>query len=175
MISAGNKKRILISGWFLVGVILLAYNGFQFMNIFAPSVEGYSGKVKELKMKLPRLEQYNDKTVESTSSHIDDILSLYLQKTKKYTSQITGIISKENKNKKEEITLPKIEGIIRAFDINGNVRLYVIIDGRSFGVGDKVNEFRIQDIKYDSVTITKGSKSWDIPAPEVSYTLANIP
>ncbi len=174
MLSSGSKKRVFIAGWIMAGLVLLAYNGFQFMNIFSQSIQGYSGKVKELKIKLSSLNEYEKKAVELTWPDMDKKISAYLKKVSKNTFDISGKIGK-NKSAKENIVLPRIEGIVKTYDIYGNVRLYVIIDGKRFGVGDRVYEFRINDITYDSVTFTKGVTTWCVPTPDVPYTFANMP
>nr|HID58184.1 hypothetical protein [Desulfobacterales bacterium] len=175
MIKAESKKRLLMSGWILVALLLSGYNGLKLMTLLNPSPPGYSNEVREIRRKLQQIEKTGFLTVKGLEHDIDLdlIFSRFVQGANKDAT--TASIGQEDKEEKKDVKLPTLSGVLRTLDVRGNLQSLAVIEGKRLGEGDRVQGFRVEKITKEGVTLTKGGSSWFIPAPEVPFSLVRNP
>jgi hypothetical protein len=175
MIKAESKKRLFMSGWILVALLLSGYNGLKLMILLNSSRPGYSKEVKEIRRKLQQLEKTGYLTVKEVEHDIDLdlIFPRFMQGANKQAT--TASIGQEDKEEKKEVKLPTLTGVLRMLDVRGNVQSLAVIEGKRLGEGDRVQGFRVVKITKEGVTLTKGGSSWFIPAPDVPFSLIHNP
>jgi len=81
--------------------------------------------------------------------------------------------SVSSKYKKEIIKLPVIKGIIKSLDAEGNIRVVILVNGKGFSEGQKINGFLIKKITDNGVYLLKNGKKWFVSLPEVSFSIVN--
>jgi len=163
-----------VGGWILAALLLVGYNGFNFMLLLDPILPRRSNAAMLASQKWQEFQKKQSKAVKTVLDNID--LDLILSRTKPYSGEDTKAaeIPKEKEEKeggKKEVTLPKLTGILQVSNVNGTISSLAVIEGKTLHEQDKVLDFTIEKITNKGVIITKGGKKWFIPTPKVHFSL----
>ena len=168
MIITGDYKRLCINGWILAALLLLTYNVVSIIRLLNPIIIGSSEEVRLSSRKWQQLEERGTLVMKENwdDSDIKLIVSAFMPDHYKPTLDI--LIQKE---KKSEIILPKLTGLMQVSDINGKIYFIAIIEGKRLVEKDEIKGFKVKKISKKGVALQKVGKSWFIPAPEVQFSL----
>lgn len=64
----------------------------------------------------------------------------------------------EQAKKKVHYRIPNLQSIV----CGGDKACYAILDGQAMAKGEKIDGFKVKQIKADYVTVTRGSKQWKL-------------
>ncbi len=74
--------------------------------------------------------------------------------------------------REEPIHLPLVQGIIKSIDQKKKIiHRVVMIDGKGYKEGEKVNGFLIEKISDNGIYLTKHKKKWFIKIPDVKFSI----
>jgi len=168
LIITGDYKRLCINGWILAALLLLTYNVVSIIRLLNPIIIGSSEEVRLSSRKWQQLEERGTLVMKENwdDSDIKLIVSAFMPDHYKPTLDI--LIQKE---KKSEIILPKLTGLMQVSDINGKIYFIAIIEGKRLVEKDEIKGFKVKKISKKGVALQKVGKSWFIPAPEVQFSL----
>jgi hypothetical protein len=176
MIKIGTRKRLCIGGWILVALLLVGFNGFKLMSFFNPELPGQSRSVKEAMKKWRQLEDRVPTTIVEALDNIN--LSVAFAEYNKYTpvshkqkNKVSTPRSGVANEKKINIQLPSLTGILRTTDAHGNTRSIAVINGEYLGEGERVLGFMVQKISEEGIILTRGGVRFSVPAPKVKFSL----
>jgi hypothetical protein len=178
MIAIGNTKKMMMGGWVLAALMVVAYNGSQLASLLAPPVAGYSPEVKSIISKRHQL----DAQVSAARQSMKQI-------------DLTGITAgvdqlpekKENAGTEppqssapttdaavteKETLLPQLQGIFRVSDIHGNVKLRALLEGKILREKDQIGIFTVERISDKGIVLTKDERSWFLQTPDVPFCFA---
>lgn len=169
----GSWQRLALSTLILAALLLIGYNGSKLMVLLSPPI---SGRSTEVKLASQKWQQLQNKISQRSKVFIEDIdLDTALLRTSSNSGSIKHspvVISSNGEEIVRHVTIkpPIISGILRNTNIHGQAYSLAIIDGHRFKENDRVQGFRIQQIKDDGVVVTRGNQKWFIRAPNVSYS-----
>ncbi len=176
MIKIGTRKRLCIGGWILVALLLVGFNGFKLMSFFNPELPGQSRSVKEAMKKWRQLEDRVPATIVEALDNIN--LNVAFAEYNKYTpvshkqkNKVSTPRSGVANEKKINIQLPSLTGILRTTDAHGNTRSIAVINGEYLCEGERVLGFMVQKISEEGIILTRGGVHFSVPAPKVKFSL----
>ena len=176
MIKIGTRKRLCIGGWVLVALLLVGFNGFKLMSFFNPELPGQSRSVKEAMKKWRQLEDRVPATIVEALDNIN--LSVAFAEYTKYTpvshkqkNKVSTPRSGVANEKKINIQLPSLTGILSTTDAHGNTRSIAVINGDYLGEGERVSGFMVQKINEEGIILVRGGARFSVPAPKVKFSL----
>ena len=141
-------------------------------------VSGQSAQVKSASEKWRQLQDKMSQTVKEMADKVDLDLA-FTKFSFSFEHQKSNVIdldiAQETRSEPQIQHLPKLSGILRCMDINGNVYALALIEGRRFQEKDTVRDFRIQKIDERGVVLTRGGRRWFLKTPEVSYSYNHEP
>ncbi|MBL0716608.1 MAG: hypothetical protein JJV89_01045 [Desulfosarcina sp.] len=174
--SFNNKKQIFIGGWILGAVLLLLYNGFEINNFDKPQASREMEKLLQIKLKWEDFSKNQDSIKKNKPDQIDYDRLLPKFTKKKKSPHNPAVIAQEAPKelvKKIEPILPTLAGIVKNFDIDGKISLFAMLDGMVLSEHEAINEFKVEKITEQGITLKKGEKSWYIQMPEVIFSLGS--
>lgn len=175
---SGSRPRLVFGCWLLAALLLAGHNGSKLVNLLSMPVSGQSAKVKLASEKWRQLQDKMSQTVKEMADTVD-LDPAFTKSSSHFEQKIPNAarteIVQETRSEPQIVHLPKLSGILRSVDINGNVYALAVIEGRRFQEKDTVREFRIQKIEEKGVVLTKGGRRWFIKTPEVSYSYNHEP
>lgn len=175
---SGSRPRLVVGCWLLAALLLAGHNGSKLATLLGMPVSGQSAQVKLASEKWRQLQDKMSQTVKEMADKID--LDLAFTKFSAHfehqkSNDLDSEVVQENRPEPQIRHLPKLSGILRRMDINGNVYALAVIEGRRFQEKDTVREFRIQKIEEKGVVLAKGGRRWFLKTPEVSYSYNHEP
>jgi hypothetical protein len=176
MIKIGTRKRLCIGGWILVALLLVGFNGFKLMSFFNPELAGQSRSVKEAMKKWRQLENRVPATIVEALDNINRSVAFaehtqYTPVSHKKKNKVPTPRSGVANEKKINIHLPNLTGILRTTDAHGNTRSIAVINGEYLGEGERVLGFMVQKIREEGIILTRGGVRFSVPAPKVNFSL----
>lgn len=170
---SGSRPRMVFGCWLLAALLLVGHNGSKLVNLLGMSVTGQSPQVKLASEKWRQLQDKMSHTVKEMADKVD--LDLAFTKFSSHfkhqnPTDLVAEFAQETRSDPQTLRLPKLSGILRGMDINGNVYALAVIEGRRIREKDTVSEFKVQKIEEKGVVLSKGGRSWFLKAPEVSYS-----
>ena len=160
----------------MVALLLVGFNGFKLMSFFNPELAGQSRSVKEAMKKWRQLENRVPATIVEALDNIN--LNVAFAEYTRYTP-----VSHKQKNKlstprtqvadekKSNIQLPSLTGILSTTDAHGNTRSLAVINGEYLGEGERLFGFIVQKIREEGIILTRGGVRFSVPAPKVNFSL----
>ena len=175
---SGSRPRLVFGCWLLAALLLAGHNGSTLATLLSMPVSGQSAQVKSASEKWRQLQDKMSQTVKEMADKVD--LDLAFTKFSSHfehqeSNDLDLEIAQETRTEPQIQHLPKLSGILRCMDINGNAYALALIEGRRFQEKDTVREFRIQKIEEKGVVLTKGGRRWFLKTPEVSYSYNHEP
>jgi hypothetical protein len=175
---SGSRPRLVIGCWLLAALLLAGHNGSMLTTLLSMPVSGQSAQVKLASEKWRQLQDKMSQTVKEMAGKVD--LDLAFTKFSSLfehqkSNDLDLQMAQETRKEPQIQHLPKLSGILRCMDINGNAYALALIEGRRFQEKDTVREFRIQKIEEKGVVLTKGGRRWFLKTPEVSYSYNHEP
>ncbi|MFH0729045.1 MAG: hypothetical protein V2B19_22240 [Pseudomonadota bacterium] len=182
MIPTGNTKKMVMGGWILATLFIVAYNGFQLAPLFSPPIVGYSDAVKSV--------------IGKRHSFETQVLSARQSARQFDPAGITAGVDRSPEKKEEPISAPppsiasettsgaaaggaetespppKLQGIFRVSDIHGNVKLRALLAGKIMREKDRIGDFTVKQISDKGVLLTKDERSWFLESPNVPFSFA---
>jgi hypothetical protein len=175
---SGSRPRLVCGCWLLAALLLAGHNGSTLASLLGMPVSGQSAQVKSASEKWRQLQDKMSQSVKEMADEVD--LDLAFTKSsstfERGKSKVINLdIVPETRPEPQVQHLPKLSGILRCMDINGNAYALALIEGRRFQEKDTVRDFRIQKIEDKGVVLTKGGRRWFLRTPAVSYSYDNEP
>lgn len=168
MIIIGEYKRLCINGCIVAALLLLTYNVVLIIPLLNPIIIGSSEEVRLSSRKWQQLEEKGTLAMKENweNSDIKLIVSAFMPDHYKPILDVSS-----QKEKKSEIILPKLTGLMQVSDINGKIYFIAVIEGKRLVEKDEIKGFKIKKISKKGVALQKIGKSWFISAPEVQFSL----
>ena len=170
MIIIGEYKRLCINGCIVAALLLLTYNVVLIIPLLNPIIIGESEEVRLSSIKWQQLEE-REALVKKENWEESDIKLIDSAFMPDYYKRIIEVSTQKQKEKKSEIILPKLTGLMQVSDINGKIYFIAVIEGKRLVEKDKIKGFKVKKISKKGVALQKAGKSWFIPAPEVQFSL----
>lgn len=170
---SGSWQRLTLSGWILAALLLIAYNGSKLMVLLSPPITGRS---MEVKLASQKWRQLQDKISHASGEYLEainlDMAFLGISSGSDSSEpDLPDIPSATvDKGHQTKLQLPILSGILHNTDIHGRTFAFAIIDGHRWKENDRVQEFKIQKIMDNGVTVTHNGQKWFLSAPNVPYT-----
>jgi len=164
--------------WLLAALLLAGHNASTLASLLCMPVSGQSAQVKSAGEKWRQLQDKMSQSVKEMADKVDlDLAFTKFSSSIEHpkSSVLDSEIAPEARTEPQIQYLPKLSGIIRCMDINGNAYALALIEGRRFQEKDTVREFRIQKIEEKGVILTKGGRRWFLKTPDVSYSYNREP
>ena len=157
----------------MLALLLLGHNGFKLLSFLDPELPGQSRVVKVAKEKWQQLEKKAPLAMTGSLDNInlDQIFANFTPASHKQKKKISLPRPQSVKEKRIKIKLPGLTGIMQISDAHGKTRSFAVIDGECLGEGEKVLGFMVQKISEEGIILTRGSTSWFVPAPKISFSL----
>jgi len=163
------SKKIIAVLWPIIAFMMIGYNAYlikwtnESFNMSLPYLQ-------KLDIRLERL--LNIKTIKKEEEK--ERLKLF----NRIYSFIKAMKAQKEKanmfHKEEPIHLPLIQGIIKSIDQRKKIiHRVVMINGRGYKEGEKVNGFVIEKILDNGIYLTKHKKKWFIKIPDVRFSIIN--
>jgi hypothetical protein len=175
---SGSRPRLICGCWLLAALLLAGHNGSSLASLLGMPVSGQSAQVKSASEKWRQLQDKMSQTVKEMADKVDLDLA-FTKFSSPFEHQKSNVIdldiAQETRSEPQIQHLPKLSGILRCMDINGNVYALALIEGRRLQEKDTVRDFRIQKIEEGGVVLTRGGRSWFLKTPEVSYSYNHEP
>ncbi|MBF0120628.1 MAG: hypothetical protein HQK79_17510 [Desulfobacterales bacterium] len=167
---------IAIIGWIIAAIIIAGYNVFMFIEVSNPSIAPGANNANLAAKKIAQVTEIKTQSLkellnidlDKIFSRITPELSGKLIKPKEIKEQIE---TKEPSKEQIEIKPPNLNGILSIIDTNGNYRNMALIEGKMLEEKQIVNNFTIHKITKEGVVVSKGEKTWFMPAPEVFFSM----
>jgi len=179
MIVKSNPKRMIIGLWVLAALLILWYNAAAMTSLLDQPLAGLSPQAKAAITKWQRLEMQITSQLKET---------LHIQELEKYLTaidmeKVKAILPKKDTKpkpaakkealpvKKEEVILPKVNGIVEIHNAAGESVFRAIIDGKTREVKSRIGDFLLVRIDTSGVLLTRKGESWFIDAPQVEFSV----
>jgi len=175
---SGSRPRLVFGCWLLAALLLAGHNASTLASLIGMPVSGQSAQVKSASEKWRQLQDKMSQSVKEMADKVDlDLAFTKFSSSIEHpkSSVLDSKIVPEARTETQIQYLPKLSGIIRCMDINGNAFALALIEGRRFQEKDTVHEFRIQKIEEKGVILTKGGRRWFLKTPDVSYSYNDEP
>ncbi len=167
---AGSQARVAIGGWFLLALVLIAYNGINLMKLIDAPMVGRSQEVKLASQKWRQFKQQVaiNQTIAKQDIDYDALFRATAAKSAKQPLQLQSSASTVKvKSAPQKVILPLISGIVQNSDLQGHIRSVVVINGKRFYENDRWGDLRIVKIKADGIMLARGGRRWFVAAPRV--------
>lgn len=182
MIPIGNTKKMVMGGWILATLFVVAYNGFQLAPLFAPPVVGYSDAVKSVIGKRYSFEAQVLSARQSARQFDPTGITAGVdrppEKREEPNAGPPASIASETASGADaggtqtEPLPPQLQGIFRVSDIHGNVKLRALLEGRILREKDRIGDFTVKQISDKGILLTKDARSWFLKSPNVPFSFA---
>jgi hypothetical protein len=178
MMAIGDTKKMIMGGWILAALIVLAYNGSQFASLLAPPVTGYSHEVRSVIGKRHQM----DAQIAAAKQSMTPLDLTWLatgvdrppdKKEAENTEPAPPLASAADAPvTKEEMQLPRLQGIFQTSDIQGHLKRRAVLDGNLFKEKDRIGNFTVQQISDKGVLLTNDRGRWFLQPPDVPFSFA---
>ena len=170
---SGSRQRLVLSGWVLVALMLIGYNGSKLMSLLSPPMVSRSMEVRLASQKWRQLQNIISQSSEKMTPAID--LDTAFGKIppvveKEIPVQPDQSPAENNEIQHAKMQLPTLSGILRNIDIHGRAYAVAVIDGHRLRENDQMDGFTVQKIKKDGVVIARNGQTWFLGAPDVAYS-----
>lgn len=178
MIVIGSTKKMIMGGWVLAALIVLAYNGSQLASLLAPPIAGYSHELRSVIGKRNQLdaqvsaarESMKDEDLARISAGVDRLPEKKEEENAEPPHPTPP--AADATESETEMQLPQLQGIFRVGDIRGNMKLGALLAGKLFSEKDKIGIFTVDQISDKGVMLTQDGRSWFLKTPDVSFSFA---
>lgn len=183
MVLTQGIKRLLMGGWVLVALLILAFNAHIASTVLEMPLPSHSREARMAMHKARQLEQaakiesqkgQKDYNFQKIAAKIDEGLKKIKQKIappKKPVAikkpKVVKVVKKE-----EVIILPKLTGIMQVFDSDGRIKLLAALDGKVYEENTSIKGFHIKQITAKGVTLARDDRTWQIKIPSVDFSVS---
>lgn len=173
-----NKQRLCIGCMFLAALLLIGFNGHQYMAMEDQPLKGYSTAIKSIDRKMTQLE----KGLAAQTAGFDDMaefqlsLARYVKAPDPISQQetvadpISERPSPDASEKQQPVILPKCSGIVMVQNSVGALGYKAVIDGQLVQEKDRIQDFTVHEITPKSVVLSRLNQQWSIAGPSAAYT-----
>ena len=152
---------------------MIGYNSSKLMTLLSPPIAGRSMEIKLASQKWRQLQNIISQGQEEINKAIDldrALLGIFPE-PEKIMPKVPDISSNGNQKIQDTaMQLPTLSGILRNTDIHGRAYAIAVIDGHRLKQNDRIQGFKIQNIKEDGVVITGSGQTWFLRVPNVAYS-----
>ncbi len=168
----GNRQRLCFSGWILAALIVVAFNGLEYVSLESRPLEGHSRTIKLLRLKLSRLES-------ATANKLADVNGLdtmrmffarYFHANKNQPLESTQLENEPHLKNPVEIVLPTLSGIVQVLDHQGLIRYQAVLNGKVCQQKDQLLGFTVGKISTEGVELHKMGQRQFIKSPVIYYS-----
>ncbi len=172
-ITVADRQRSFMGAWVLAALLVLGINGFHLTNLLDQPLLGHSREVKGIRQQWKLLEQLRSLAIREAKAVADvDLDRLFSRFEPLSVPKVWEAEGADEAVEEEESgpILPKLTGIVRVSDLDGNVETSAVFHGKRYVEKNKVEGFRIEKIAEEGVYLTKWGTNWFVPAPEGEFT-----
>jgi hypothetical protein len=171
-----HNRRMYIAGWLLAALLLLGANLIKLSQLTLQPMIGSSAAVNALRLKLHQFDELVSELKLDPAVHRDQPVSLaQLPKAVPQPRPSVPAIAAEEPMPLEPPQLPRLSGILQVADNQGRWRYSAAMEGNVYFEKDRFQGFLIEEISARGIVLSRGKQRWQIPAPEVYYSLDKGP
>ena len=179
MVLTPKNKRIAIGLWVLAALLVLWYNAAAVSSLWdreltamSPGARATIAKSQQLQSRISQglLALIDPLQIENIAARIDS------RKLKPAPVKKKGVTPPQAANKRVDPTpeakvkLPSLDGIIAVYrPITGETYI-AVMDGNALEEQNRINNFVLKKIDAKGVLLSRGAKTWFVPAPQVDYS-----
>jgi hypothetical protein len=171
-----DNRRMYLAAWLLAGLLLLGANGWKLSQLPLEPMIGSSAAVNSLRLKLHQFDELmSARRIDSEVRWEQKVLPAGLPQAASPLPPAAVGIPAEETPPEEPYRLPKLSGILKVANNQGQWHYSVVMDGHVYAAKDHVREFLIDEISSRGIMLSRGKQRWFIPAPEVYFSLDQRP
>jgi hypothetical protein len=168
----GSHRRLCISGWILLALILITLNVFKLFEFEGQPWAGDTQEVRGLRQKLGHVQPVTPKP----ATNLDEVVidSVPLESTTSPVHLDAGVVTASLQGSGSEdagtLSLPILTGIIQIQDMQSMPSFRAVLDGQAYEKSERVREFRVGSISRQGVTLlhSRGNTFLSNPDPHFS-------
>lgn len=165
-----------IAGWLLAALLLLGANLIKLSQLTLQPMIGSSAAVNALRLKLHQFDALLAELTRDVEVRRDQPVSLArLPQAAAPLKPSIPAVPAEEPMASEPPQLPRLSGILQVTDQQGRWRYSAAMEGNVYFEKDRFQGFLIEEISSRGIVLSRGKQRWQIPAPEVYFSLDKGP
>jgi len=179
MVLTPKNKRLAIGLWVLAALLVLWYNAAAVSSLWdreltamSPGTRATITKHQQLQSRISQglLALIDPLQIENIAARIDG------RRVKTPPPKPKGVTPPQVVNKRVEsapevkVKLPSLDGIIAIYRPITGKAYRAVMDGHALEEQSRINNFVIKKIDAKGVLLSRGSKTWFVPVPQVDYS-----
>ncbi|MBU1053362.1 MAG: hypothetical protein KKC46_05970 [Proteobacteria bacterium] len=172
MIQIGSKKRLIIDGFIIAAVIVVAINIYLLTELIGSPIAQKSEEFKMAGNKWQQYKQMQDQTVDDLIKSAEAIIAVAKMGRKAKPENIQLTASTQPTEDQKLADIPNLAGILQVAGLGEKSKFIALMEGKRLYENDKIMNFTIKNITAKGVLLSKNGETKFIPAPEVYFSLA---
>lgn len=171
MIQIGSKNRLIIDGFIIAAVIVVAINIYLLTELIGTPMAQKSDEFKMAGNKWKQYKQMQDQTVDDLIKRAEAIIAVAKmgRKAKPEKTQLTADTQTDENPKLPGV--PNLAGILQVSGPGERSSFIALMEGKRLHKNDKINNYIIKDITTKGVLLSRNGETKFIPVPEVYFSL----